>query len=126
MGSARATHAVLHTTVVNYLGLCMTTSISDLIAQRESLERQIREAQVAAKRDALARVRQLMAEHHLTVTDLTPQSAAKSDKRRTKVAPKYRDPASGATWTGRGLKPKWLNAAIESGKSVTDFVIQSD
>jgi len=25
-----------------------------------------------------------------------------------KVSPKYRDPATGRTWSGRGKKPKWL------------------
>lgn len=30
------------------------------------------------------------------------------DRRVGKVAPKYRDPATGATWTGRGIAPKWI------------------
>ena len=30
-------------------------------------------------------------------------------KNRQKVAPKYRDPKTGATWSGRGKKPSWLN-----------------
>jgi DNA-binding protein H-NS len=39
------------------------------------------------------------------------------------VAPKYRDPETGATWAGRGLKPRWLTAAIKSGKSLEHFAI---
>jgi len=40
------------------------------------------------------------------------------------VAPKYRNPGNPAeTWAGRGLKPKWLTAAIKGGKSVDDFLI---
>src|SRR5580658_35981 len=27
------------------------------------------------------------------------------------------------TWAGRGLKPRWLTAAIKSGKKVEDFLI---
>ena len=30
-------------------------------------------------------------------------------------APKYRDPETGATWTGRGKAPAWMKAWIESG-----------
>jgi DNA-binding protein H-NS len=45
-----------------------------------------------------------------------------SDKRSV-VAPKYRDPATGTTWTGRGKQPKWLAAAIGSGKKLGDFKI---
>ena len=39
-----------------------------------------------------------------------------------KVAPKYRGPG-GETWTGRGLKPKWLAAALKDGKKLEDFLI---
>jgi DNA-binding protein H-NS len=40
-----------------------------------------------------------------------------------KVPPKYRDPATGDTWTGRGLKPKWLVAALDSGRSLSEFAL---
>jgi DNA-binding protein H-NS len=40
------------------------------------------------------------------------------------VAPKYRNPADPAeTWAGRGLKPRWLTAAIKGGKKLEDFLI---
>ena len=40
------------------------------------------------------------------------------------VAPKYRNPENLAeTWAGRGLKPRWLAAAITSGKKLEDFAI---
>ena len=43
--------------------------------------------------------------------------------KRSVVAPKYRDSATGITWTGRGKQPKWLSAAISSGKTLEDFKI---
>jgi DNA-binding protein H-NS len=36
----------------------------------------------------------------------------------SKVAAKYRDPATGQTWTGRGKAPKWIE-----GQDRTPFVI---
>jgi DNA-binding protein H-NS len=43
---------------------------------------------------------------------------------RGAVAPKYRNPANPAeTWAGRGLKPRWLTAAIKAGKKQDDFLI---
>lgn len=43
---------------------------------------------------------------------------------RGKVAPKYRNPENpGETWAGRGLKPRWLAAALKSGKKLDDFSI---
>ena len=42
----------------------------------------------------------------------------------TTVAPKYRNPETPSeTWAGRGLKPRWLTAAMKSGKKLEDFAI---
>jgi DNA-binding protein H-NS len=43
---------------------------------------------------------------------------------RGAVAPKYRNPENPSeTWAGRGLKPRWLMAAIKAGKKSEDFLI---
>lgn len=34
------------------------------------------------------------------------------------LAPKYRDPVSGKTWSGHGVRPKWMR-----GRSARDFQI---
>ena len=39
------------------------------------------------------------------------------------VAPKYRHPASGATWTGRGKAPLWVVAAEKNGQMRQQFLI---
>jgi len=46
---------------------------------------------------------------------------------RGKVAPKYRNPENPAeTWAGRGLKPRWLAAALKSGKKLDEFIIGAE
>jgi DNA-binding protein H-NS len=97
-------------------------SVSELLAQKAAIEQQIAEAQRAERAEALAKVRALMAEHGLTLADLAPK-AASSKRSGIKVAPKYRDAASGNTWSGRGLQPTWLRQAVASGKSLSDFAI---
>jgi DNA-binding protein H-NS len=43
---------------------------------------------------------------------------------RAKVAPKYRNPGNPAeSWTGRGRKPRWVQAALAEGQSLSDFAI---
>jgi DNA-binding protein H-NS len=43
---------------------------------------------------------------------------------RGAVAPKYRNPDNPEeTWAGRGLKPRWLAAALKTGKKPEDFSI---
>jgi DNA-binding protein H-NS len=103
----------------------MTVELKDLLSRRDDLERQIQTAKGAARAEAIARVGKLMSEHGLTVSDLSATSPGKRGAPSGRpVAPKYRDPVSGATWSGRGLKPKWLVAALSDGsKSVSDFAI---
>lgn len=36
---------------------------------------------------------------------------------------KYRNQATGETWSGKGLQPKWLKAAIAAGATLNDFEV---
>lgn len=97
-------------------------SVSELLAQKAALEQQIAEAQRAERAGAVAKVRALMSEHGLTVADLSSRPSAPK-KAGAKVAPKYRDAATGNTWSGRGLQPRWLKEALASGKQIGDFAL---
>ena len=97
-------------------------SISELLAQKAAIEQQIAEAQRAQRSDAVAKVRALMAEHGLTLADLSAKAPA-AKRSGAKVAPKYRDASTGNTWSGRGLQPRWLKEALASGKKISDFAL---
>lgn len=100
------------------------TTLQDLIAQKDALDRQIAEMQRTARADAISKVKALMAEYGLTSADLAHRAGEGVKKAAgTKVAAKYRDPASGQTWSGRGLKPKWLQTQLSAGRALTDFAI---
>jgi len=101
-------------------------TLQELLEQKAALERQISAATKASRGEAIAQIGALMAQHGLTPADLTtPQKHATGGQTgsRSKVAPKYRHPETGATWTGRGLKPKWLSEQLANGKQVGDFAI---
>lgn len=87
----------------------MTVSYKELLKQREALEQQITEARRRELTAAISQVRELVAEYGLTQQDVFPagRTGRVSATSGTKVAPKYRDPATGQTWTGRGKAPKW-------------------
>ena len=97
-------------------------TVSELLAQKAALEQQIADAQKAERAEAIAKVRALMSEYGLTVADLTAKAAA-SKKAGAKVPAKYREAATGNTWSGRGLQPRWLKEALASGKSLADFAV---
>jgi DNA-binding protein H-NS len=102
------------------------TSLNDLLAQKAALEKQIADAQREERGNAVAKVKALMTEYGLTLADLGTRSAnagAGPRKSMGKVAAKYRNPATGDTWSGRGLKPNWLKAALEGGRKIEDFAV---
>ena len=110
------------------------SSYQELLAKKAALEKQqadldkaITEARRAARAGIIAQVKALMAEHDLTVADLggkaSGKTGGKSAQEGRKVAAKYRNQTTGESWTGRGLKPKWIQAAIAAGKKLEDFAI---
>jgi len=96
------------------------TTLKDLIAQREALEKQITDLRQSEVAESIAKVRALIAEHGLTQSDVfgSTVKVRKVKEAGTKVAAKYRDPISGKEWSGRGLAPKWLQ-----GKNKSDYLI---
>ena len=101
-------------------------TLQELLDQQAALNRQITELRSSDRARAIADVRALMAEHGLTAADLVSASAPRKAAAKTsgrKVAAKYRNPTTGATWSGRGLKPKWLAAALAAGQALSDFAV---
>lgn len=110
------------------------TTYQELLAQKAVLEkqaadldRQLQEARKAERAGVISQIRQLMTHNGLTVDDLGGQGggvkARKTSTAGRSVAPKYRDPATGNSWSGRGLKPKWVEAALASGKTLEQLKI---
>ncbi|NCT85102.1 MAG: H-NS histone family protein [Comamonadaceae bacterium] len=97
------------------------SNLKELLAQRAALDEQISQTKERERNEAVAKVKSLMSEYGLTLADLsmrTPKPAKVS-----KVAAKYRNQATGETWSGRGLQPKWLKAAVAAGAKLTDFAV---
>lgn len=104
-------------------------TLSELLAQKAALEQQIAEVQRAERAQAIEQVRQLIAQFGLSAADIgmarplslgAPAAPARAAR---KLAAKYRNPATGETWSGRGLKPKWLAAALADGRALAEFAL---
>jgi len=106
-------------------------SLTELLAQRAELEKQIEQTQREERESALNQIRQLMSQYGLTLADLggrsgaakAPRAAGSGGRSGAKVAAKYRDAQTGDTWSGRGLQPRWLKAALAAGKQLSDFAV---
>lgn len=103
-------------------------SLNELLQQKAELERQISEQTREQRAAAIAEIKSLMLTYGLTPGDIVPdaekiaKAGKKSSRAGAKVEPKYRD-AHGHTWTGRGLKPNWLRAALHNGATLEQFAI---
>ena len=93
-----------------------TKTYRDLLKERNALDAQIELARSDERAAALEKIRVLMDEFGISLTELNGRRGPK--KGRASVAPKYRDPTSGKTWTGRGKPPTWI-----AGRNRDEFVI---
>lgn len=99
-------------------------SLQELLDRKAALEKEIESTRRQEKAEAIVKVRALMAEYGLTAADLSGKAPAKnSGTSGTKVAVKYRNTATGDTWSGRGLQPKWLKAALAAGRRIEEFAV---
>lgn len=113
----------------------MAKNLQAIEAQINRLREQADAMRAREVAGVVERIKEAIAFYGLSVADLFGSTrrrggAAKSlpvkktgSKRTKRTVPiKYRD-SSGNTWTGRGLKPRWLTAALATGKSLEDFAV---
>ena len=93
----------------------LSAQIAALMQQAEA----VRKTEVA---NVIAEIKAKMAEFGITPADLGSTSS-RNPRKGTAVAAKYRNPATGETWTGRGKPPRWMAAQLSSGKTKADFLI---
>ena len=86
------------------------------IAKLQSLAEAARKDEISG---AIQKIKDLMQQHGLTVEALSSGTRAKPAKVKGTVAPQFKNPESGETWTGRGRAPRWLD-----GKDKEEFRIQ--
>jgi DNA-binding protein H-NS len=55
--------------------------------------------------------------------DSQPLQNGKARRKYPRVLPKYRNPQTSETWSGRGKRPRWLVAAVKSGRKIEEFRI---
>ncbi len=97
------------------------TQIAKLQAQADALIKKQSSA-------VIGKIRELMEKHGLTVADIDAHAGGKKRGRKpgskatvsTPKPAKYRDPKTGATWTGHGRAPAWIASAKDRTKFLAD------
>ena len=91
-------------------------------AEREKLDAEIKAKQDAQKASVIAQIKTVVDTYSIPVDELVEAlGGLKSKRKGVKVKQKFRDPASNATWSGRGKEPAWIK-----GQNRDDFLIPED
>ncbi len=92
----------------------LTKILSDkIISEKRELESRL------AKLNRVE-IREPRSTHPLSIIDRAPR------RKYPKVLPKYCNPlAPSETWSGRGKRPRWLVAALETGHKLDEFEIDN-
>lgn len=101
------------------------------LAQLKELERlipkEIKRREVEEKAKVRKELEAFVQARGFSLGDLmseAPQEKAKGTRVGSKVAPKYRHPQQAdLEWTGRGRKPKWVEAWLSNGGSIDQLAI---
>lgn len=104
-----------------------TPTIAQLKAQQEAIAKQLAEATEKAKAEAVTKIQKTMDGAGMSIADLHaafPKPAATRNTSGVTLPPKFKNPETGDTWSGRGMQPKWLVAAQAAGKNIADFAIK--
>jgi DNA-binding protein H-NS len=115
----------------------MAKSLAQVQKQIAKLQKEAEEIKAKEAGGVIARIKDAIQHYGLKPADLfgaaskagRPVKARKAVRRKSgaaKKAPlpvKFRDDA-GHTWSGRGKRPNWFNAALAAGKSPADFLVK--
>lgn len=82
--------------------------IADLRHELALLEAEQRAQERQHRADVLRAMKELLLQHGFKPAELTNARTGKGPGARVAVVPQYRDPATGATWSGRGTEPAWI------------------
>jgi DNA-binding protein H-NS len=99
------------------------------------LQKQAKALQTKRRGPIITSIIRSMREYDITPDDIAEAFNRKTTRASTRKADagttvkrtvpiKYRDPDTGATWTGRGKPPRWISAAEAEGKKRSDFLIE--
>lgn len=99
--------------------------VKELAALQADIESEMSRKKQQQKREVVAKVKALLAEHGMTLDDLPGRTAAKPGKpNKGIVPPKYRNPNDPSqTWTGRGRKPRWVVEHLDKGGKIEALAI---
>lgn len=99
-------------------------SEAELASIIENAQKALKEKKETKRKEVMAQIKELAASIGVNV-DIT-EGTKVSGRKGSKVPVKFQNPNNlSQKWTGRGMKPKWLQTLIEQGHRLEDFEVKS-
>lgn len=96
-------------------------SLKDLKDLRNRVEKAISTFESRKKQEAISALEEQARAFGFSLSELVTDAPS---RKRKPAAAKYANPDNKSeTWTGRGRKPRWVEAALKAGKSPDDLLI---
>lgn len=105
-------------------------TIAELNEQLKRIQSEIEERRASARTEIRTEIEKMLKDAELTLHDVFPELAKGGKgapaptkiRQRAEAAPKYKDPKSGALWSGRGRSPRWVVEALDAkGMTIEQF-----
>ena len=102
-----------------------TMSVDDLWSLHEQISKILSARITSEKRELEKRLAVLNRGIEGADASQSYNANGKARRKYPRVFPKYRNPQTPSeTWSGRGKQPRWLAAAIKTGRKIEDFRIR--
>ena len=109
-------------------------TLKELTKLKKEVNKALATVEARVRKEALKAAEKAAAGFGYTLTELSGESKPKAKvkkkavkgkaKAKAKAKPKYRNPENPEqTWSGRGRRPAWCNAAISGGADISDLEI---
>lgn len=103
-------------------------SVDEMWELHEEISQILSVRLTSEKRELEKRLAQLRREKEMRQSEpmeaQPSREVARERRKYPRVFPKYRNPNEPfETWSGRGKQPRWLAAALESGRKIEEFAI---
>lgn len=98
-----------------------TLSLKELKDLQSQVAKAISTFEDRKKKEAIAELEEKARAMGFSLAELTGTQVG---RKRTPAVPKYANPADASdTWSGRGRKPRWFEAALKAGKAPEDLAV---
>lgn len=99
---------------------------SKLVETRDNIDLILKQRKIQTEKDFIKRMKEEAKSLGIQLDGLIGSSPTAPKRASYTVHPKYKDPATGKTHSGRGKPAKWMLEHVSNGGNLEDLLINKD